>query len=158
MPIVTNLSNIIKCSSLQKSLWTCLNWRRTGTHLRREHPCCRGTSLWQITSAAVGCSYKSHFTLPFTTPVQLSPYFPIQSWSTSSRQLAFFSQKITQARSPKFHFKALTGTLAHTHLRYKKNLVKLFQVRSHSCSYSTVLAFQQRVALTHRSPSVTLLS
>lgn len=157
MPIVNDLSNITKCSSLQRSLGSCLNWKRTGMHLRHKHPCCRGTSLWQMTSAAVSCRYKLHFTSPSLTPVQLSPYFQIHSWSISYCQLAFLSQKITQAWSPKFHFKALTGILAHTHLRCKRSTVKLFQICSYSLYYSTVLAFQQCIVLTHWSPSVTLI-
>lgn len=84
-----------------------------------------------------------YFTSPSITPVQLPPYFQIDSWSVSYCQLAFFSQKIIQAWSPKLHFKGLTGTLAHTHLRYKKSIVKLFQIWRYSLYHSTVLAFQR---------------
>lgn len=156
MPIVNDPSNITKCSSSQRSLGSCLNWKRTGMCLRHKHPCYRGTSLWQITSAAVNCSYKLHFTLPSITPAQLTPWVYLEVWSISYCQLAFFSQKITQAWSPKFRFKALTGTLAHTHLGYKKSIAKLFQICSHSCYYSTVLAFQLCIVL-NWSPSVTLI-
>lgn len=133
MPIVNSLSSIIQCSSSQRCLGSCLNWKSAGRHLRHKHPWCRGTSLWQMTSAALSCSYKLHFTLPSVTPVQLPPYFQIHSGRTSYCQLAFFSQ----VWSPKFHFKAVTGT----HVTYKKSIVKLFQICSHALHYSKVPAF-----------------
>lgn len=60
----------------------------------------------------------------------------------------FFHQKITEAQSPKIPFKSMTGTLTYTHLRHKKGVVQLFQIRSHSLYCNTVQSFHLRNVLT----------